>query len=108
MVSSCHSVGTVLAIGGLAAAIALPQSVSAANPIAEVLCETTPSLHERLSSRMRSGRVATGLRGHDQIFEVWTDKTGAWTMVLTYATGTSCIVAMGENWSENKMLAPAS
>jgi len=30
--------------------------------------------------------------------EVWTADQGDWTLVITYATGTSCIVAMGENW----------
>ncbi|MEM9637104.1 MAG: hypothetical protein AAGA94_05610 [Pseudomonadota bacterium] len=32
--------------------------------------------------------------------EVWTDRQGDWTMVVRYASGTSCIVAMGEHWTE--------
>ena len=30
--------------------------------------------------------------------EVWTDPYGDWTLVVSYATGTSCIVAMGQHW----------
>jgi hypothetical protein len=32
--------------------------------------------------------------------EVWTDEAGGWTLVVSYAHGTSCIVAMGEHWQE--------
>jgi hypothetical protein len=30
--------------------------------------------------------------------EVWTDAHGDWTLVVRYAHGLSCIVAMGEHW----------
>ncbi|WP_298847375.1 hypothetical protein [uncultured Ruegeria sp.] len=39
--------------------------------------------------------------------EVWTDQNGDWTMVVTYATGTSCIVAMGEHWHDHADAKPA-
>ncbi|MCI5098095.1 MAG: hypothetical protein MRY77_17420 [Rhodobacteraceae bacterium] len=47
---------------------------------------------------MGSKRIATGLRGREQIMEVWSDNRGEWVMVVTYASGQSCIVAMGEDW----------
>ncbi|SDD14079.1 hypothetical protein [Ruegeria marina] len=71
----------------------------ATSPIAEILCEPTEVLHDRLNHRFASERTATGLRGPEQIMEVWTDSRGDWTMVVTYATGLSCIVAMGEAWT---------
>ena len=43
----------------------------------------------------RAQQTASGMRGPEQMMEVWTSETGDWTMVVTYATGTSCIVAMG-------------
>ncbi len=70
----------------------------AGGPIAEVLCEPTNTLYSKLKRQMQSTRTATGLRGPEQIMEVWTDPRGNWTMVVSYATGTSCIVAMGEDW----------
>lgn len=39
-----------------------------------------------------------GVRDPEQVMEVWTDPRGHWTMVVRYASGTSCIVAMGEDW----------
>lgn len=71
----------------------------AASPIAEVLCQPTPALHHQLKHQFGSTRSALGLRGPEQMMEVWTDKRGNWTMVVRYAAGTSCIVAMGEDWT---------
>jgi hypothetical protein len=68
------------------------------SPIAEVVCAQTGDLYTRLETRMGSKRIATGLRGREQIMEVWSDNRGEWVMVVTYASGESCIVAMGEDW----------
>ena len=73
---------------------------AASSPIAEVICDGRDAMEQRLSTRMRSTRQATGLRGPEQVMEVWTDPAGDWTLVVTYATGTSCIVAMGEAWQD--------
>ena len=69
-----------------------------AKKIAEVICEETVRMEQRLSRRLGAERQAMGLRGPEQVMELWTEQNGDWTLVVTYATGTSCIVAMGENW----------
>ncbi|MFP4327110.1 MAG: hypothetical protein ACLFQL_03800 [Paracoccaceae bacterium] len=58
-------------------------------------------MQDRLVRQFGESRRASGLRGREQIMEVWTDGRGDWTMVVTYASGTSCIVAMGEAWQEH-------
>ena len=88
-----------------AALLAVP--AAAQSPIAEVICEPTGQMHDRLSQRLRSARSATGIRNREQIMEVWTDPQGGWTLVVTYATGTSCIVAMGEDWQNHLPRDPA-
>lgn len=85
----------VLLVLGLAA------PVGAESPIAEILCEPTSRLEDKLTRQFGSQRVASGMRGPDQIMEVWSSKRGDWTMVVTYATGTSCIVAMGQDWFQH-------
>ncbi|QPM88902.1 hypothetical protein [Pseudooceanicola algae] len=72
--------------------------VFAASPIAEVVCDSRAAMEQRLVTRLGSTRQATGLRGPEQVMEVWTDRSGDWTLVVSYASGTSCIVAMGEAW----------
>ncbi len=77
-------------------------AAQARSPIAEVICEPPPALHERLQRQYEAHRSATGIRDPEQIMEVWTGPTGNWTLIVTYANGTSCIVAMGENWTPQR------
>ncbi|MGR3454640.1 hypothetical protein [Pseudooceanicola sp.] len=76
----------------------LAAPAGAVTPIAEILCEGRDAMETRLSQRMGSERQAMGVRGPEQVMELWTGADGDWTLVVTYASGTSCIVAMGEDW----------
>ena len=71
-----------------------------ASPLAEVVCDSTERMRDRLRLQLGTSQQAVGVRGPEEVMEVWTDRRGDWTMVMTYATGTSCIVAMGENWQQ--------
>jgi len=82
----------------LAALLTLLATPLAASPIAEVICAPTTQMQVKLERQYGTTRAATGLRGPEQVMEVWTDAQGDWTMVVRYASGTSCIVAMGEHW----------
>ena len=82
----------------LAAAVTGASPASAVSPIADILCESSHTLTQKLSRQFGESRFARGTQGPDQLIEVWTDDSGDWTLVVTYASGTSCIVAMGENW----------
>lgn len=73
-------------------------AVRAQSPIAEVICDSPDRMRERLERRIGASPQAAGLRGPDELVELWTDARGDWTMVITYAEGRSCIVAMGEDW----------
>jgi hypothetical protein len=65
------------------------------NPIAEVICVPRSELVQRLSGAELTG---SGLRDAETVLEVWTRASGDWTLVQSYADGTSCILAMGEAW----------
>ncbi|MCD1620180.1 hypothetical protein K7H20_19150 [Salipiger manganoxidans] len=77
----------------------LATQAPAASPIAEVVCDAAPRMTDRLSRQFGARLTSTGLQGPDQVMELWTGPQGDWTMVIAYASGTSCIVAMGEHWS---------
>ena len=69
--------------------------VAAETPIAEVICLPRAELLVRL----RGAEVAgAGLRDGEAVLEVWTKASGDWTLVQSYASGTACILAMGEAW----------
>ncbi|MEQ8897346.1 MAG: hypothetical protein RID23_09650 [Roseovarius sp.] len=80
---------------------------NANSPIAEVICEPTERMTQKLSRQFGEELHSWGTRGPEQVMQVWTDKRGDWTMVVSYATGTSCIVAMGENWEGHQAEDPA-
>lgn len=87
--------------------LAIPAASAAQSPIAEMLCEPTSALQFKLEEQFRSSRTASGLRDPEQMMEVWTDARGNWTMVVSYASGTSCIVAMGEEWHVSREKEPS-
>ncbi|WP_397543692.1 hypothetical protein [Roseovarius salis] len=91
----------------LAMLIAAGGPASATTPIAEVVCEPTSAMTEKLSRQFGSAPRAWGTRGPEQVMQVWADRSGDWTLVVSYASGTSCIVAMGENWSSHRPQSPA-
>ncbi|KAJ56535.1 hypothetical protein ACMU_06230 [Actibacterium mucosum KCTC 23349] len=69
-----------------------------ASPIAEVVCAPRDEMVQRLERQMGERKVASGLRGPEEIMEMWSSDRGDWTLVMTYAAGHSCIVAMGEHF----------
>jgi hypothetical protein len=97
-----------LVLAGAGLSVSLPGPAAARTPIAEMLCSIRSSMEQRLANQFRAQRTAMGIRDADSVMEVWTEPaTGDWTMVVTYASGTSCIVAMGSSW-EMQGAPPAS
>ncbi len=83
----------------LAAFLAFP--VMSLAQTADVICDDSARLERMLSTVMQSERRALGLRGPETLLEVWIDpRTQDWTLVQTYTNGTSCIIAMGEQWED--------
>lgn len=80
------------------AALLAATPAPAFTPIAEILCEPRGTMVERLERQYGERQIGQGLRSREQVMELWGDEAGGWTLVMTYASGTSCIVAMGEGW----------
>lgn len=72
---------------------------AASSQITDVICDDRNRLEKRLEQVVGAERQGRGMRGPDALIEIWIDRrSGDWTMVQSYANGTSCIVAIGENW----------
>ncbi|MEO1536549.1 MAG: hypothetical protein AAFR73_02365 [Pseudomonadota bacterium] len=79
--------------------LALPGPVFATTTITDVICYDRETMLQRLQQTHRAERYGRGMRGPDALLEIWSiPSTGEWTLVQTYASGKSCIVAMGEHW----------
>lgn len=86
------SIALVLAAGAPAAA---------SSPIAEVICAPREQMVARLKQQFGEQRQGAGLRDPETMMEVWSSPDrGTWTLVMAYADGRSCIVAMGEDWAD--------
>lgn len=84
-----------LLIGAIACA--LPQNTW--SQITDVICDDRARLENRLQNVVGAEREGRGMRGPDALIEIWIDRrNGDWTLVQSYPNGTSCIVAIGENW----------
>lgn len=86
-----------------ASVFGLPMTAQA--QMSDLTCDDSTRLSQMLSEVMGAERRALGLREPETLLEVWIDpRTADWTLVQSYANGTSCIIAMGEHWED---LSPA-
>ncbi|MEL7098840.1 MAG: hypothetical protein AAGM84_08440 [Pseudomonadota bacterium] len=78
---------------------ALVATTASGGAISDVSCDDRTRLVSTLTQTMGAHRQGTGLRDPETMLEVWVMPTnGDWLIVQHYATGTSCIVAMGAHW----------
>lgn len=85
----------------LVASMMLAAPAMAASPIAEVICAPSDEMSDRLTRHHGEKRQGLGFRDPDSRMELWSsEQTGDWTLVVAYASGRSCIVAMGQHWEE--------
>lgn len=81
----------------LCACLAVPTATLARMP--DVSCDDSTRMTDTLREVLGAERQGMGLRDPETMLEVWvTDRNGDWVIVQNYANGTSCIVAMGEDW----------
>jgi predicted methyltransferase len=80
------------------ALLALPAPAAAESPIADIVCAPSDEMRTRLTREYGATLTGTGLRDQDSVMELWSSAGGDWTLVVAYATGLRCIVAMGEAW----------
>ncbi|MDJ1015942.1 MAG: hypothetical protein QNJ35_05470 [Paracoccaceae bacterium] len=77
-------------------AVALPTALQA-----QTNCASRDMVVEKLESRYGEYFAGGGLQNQTRIFEVWfSEEKGTWTILMTRADGTSCIMASGTNWRE--------
>ncbi len=68
---------------------------------AQTACTGHSDLAEKLGRAYSEAPVARGLVNDGALLEVYSTGDGnTWTMVLTMPNGVSCVVAVGEAWTE--------
>ena len=62
-------------------------------------CGTRDSIVTQLKANFQESHRASGLESDTKMIEIWTSEaSGSWTILVTKASGVSCIAAAGKNW----------
>jgi len=69
-----------------------------AGAAAQGYCGERAALLRQLEASHREAPAARGLTGRGRVVELLTSDSGSWTIIVTAADGTSCLVAAGEAW----------
>ncbi|MEM6461538.1 MAG: hypothetical protein AAF724_06455 [Pseudomonadota bacterium] len=68
---------------------------------AAMTCGDRTALLKALSEKYKESPRALGLSTSGKaVFEVYTSKSGTWTIVMTTTKGVTCIMAAGHSWEE--------
>lgn len=66
---------------------------------ARPICAERGVIVEKLENGFHESYQGAGLQSATSLVEIWSsDETGSWTMLLSKADGTSCVIASGMNW----------
>ena len=72
--------------------------------IAQATCAERERVTLRLEQQFGEQLTGGGLRSDAHLIEVWTSpKTGTWTVLMTNASGLSCVMASGTDWHQAKL-----
>lgn len=64
-------------------------------------CASRDLVVDRLQSKYGEVFAGGGLQNQSHVFEVWMSaEKGTWTILMTRADGSTCIMASGTNWRE--------
>lgn len=64
-------------------------------------CANRDTVVNKLESGYGEVFAGGGMQNSSSVFEVWfSEEKGTWTILLTRADGTTCIMASGTNWRE--------
>ncbi len=70
----------------------------------EQLCAQRADLVGQLERKFGEVRHGAGLRGAEAVFEIWASSgSGSWTIIMTRPDGVACIMAAGENWTQDAL-----
>lgn len=70
------------------------------------VCAERMVLISQLEQRHGEVRRSVGLQQDTGVIETFANaETGTWTIIITLPNGLSCLVAVGENWREDRVVA---
>lgn len=79
---------------------------SAQTALDAATCSDRDSVISKLEARFGEAQSGTGIVSENRVLELWqSPETGSWTILMTTADGTTCIVAAGSEWAPRELKA---
>ena len=89
--------------------VALVAAFFVATPVqAAMFCGDRSKIISFLDRDFQESRSGLGLANNGAVIELYTAKTGTWTMRATNPSGKTCVIGSGEGWVTSPSLAPTS
>lgn len=84
-----------------AALAALPLSLSLlSQPAQAQTCAARELIVSRLAETYGESRQSMGLGANNSVVEVFASDAGTWTIIVTMANGTACLIASGQAFEQ--------
>ena len=78
----------------------------ASEVVAQNICGPREELISRLWAKWQEAQIAHGLVNDNRLVEVFVNKSGSWTVLISDASGRSCVASSGKNWTVIKPIIP--
>lgn len=65
-------------------------------------CSGRADVIAQLRDEFKEEPAAIGMTGAGTVVELLTSETGSWTLLLTFPSGQSCLIATGEGWESRR------
>lgn len=88
------------------AALVFGMAALAPPAMAQKKCGPRDQLVSQLTDTYQEVSRGVGLTSATQVVEIWaSEKTGSFSVLVTYPNGMTCILAAGKNWIDKPLLA---
>ena len=94
---------TLLIATFVACAAIVPASAKA-----QQVCGDRAKIVAHLDSDYKEGRSGIGLAASGTVIELFTAKSGTWTMLMTAPDGRTCVMGTGEGWEQTQRPKPVA
>jgi hypothetical protein len=90
---------------GICAAVAIAAMSPVPVEAQTALCGKRTAIVDALKTKYNETRQAMGIVGTDSVVELYISEAGTWTMLVTSASGLTCVMAAGHSWDGTPTLA---
>jgi len=68
----------------------------------QMACGDRSDLLGHLKEKFKESAAGVGMTGTGTVIELMTSESGSWSLILTFPTGRSCLMATGDGWEQGK------